>query len=414
MIVTHKKRTPIHVETDDYHPSLQVIMSSFSSRENKRKRTDADNDDNVDVAVDDNKNDDNDDDADGGTDGDYETPAAPDAAIAADADAHDNAVIPDRAQSISNYHLQYHEQQSHQLEELSLLFPNDDEDEMPTSDQLADILTYIESSQNWRHSNDNVLKVLARISSCFTKHCNHNDNSDDDTFRLLNTSFVELGGVVRMIRLIEKRMDNPNFVRDAANTCDVSLSSVDSVDSSVSVGSSKFIFQAAFKSISRRGRIRVLLLALEELQPSKTTLNWQAAISIWSIISSLFTHHKSDGHIIPRDDIIRVVDTCGQFLVMQAPPPAPPPHTHFDRYRMMTLEHIVSVLYVILDVPNNDTMIHIFQEKKCLDHIHNFCIKNKSLWLQEYKAVVGVVDLCYLCAYNNMSSNDDDDDDFLK
>jgi hypothetical protein len=75
---------------------------------------------------------------------------------------------------------------------------------------------------------------------------------------------------------------------------------------------------------------------------------------------------------------------------------------------MDVMEHITAALFLCL-ANHEETMKPVFQEKRVLDPIYDFCQNHKSLWLEaeDLDVIKGVLVLCSECALLGILSDDD-------
>jgi hypothetical protein len=316
-----------------------------------------------------------------------------------DVNGTDNEVVPDPIESINGAGGAANSTAG----DLGFVLP---ENGFPTTDQLAQILSYLDGPESYQTSlpTSEFLLVLESLEKRLRPLPDHFEDDEDEgeeeeadredeKFVSMMTSFHELGGALRMIMLIKTHMDKPKVVAAAASACASSLRSqyYHVTDELVNVKA------VACKSLERYHALNVLVLASEERIPSDQRGDWATIANIWLCIRNFCACYKWEN--LPQNQYMVLVDERGQFLTGKGVP-------RTIKYRLQTLEHICLVLYMILK-NHTHTMKLIFEEKCVLDPIYTFCNKNKSQWLLDYDSVAKVVDLCSLCASHGILSKND-------
>jgi hypothetical protein len=271
-------------------------------------------------------------------------------------------------------------------QESNIVLPDDGD--LPTVVQLADILSFIERPGNTQRSFDDVLKTLGWLVHLFYR----TEGDYDQEFVKMKRSFIELGGLLRMVMLIQTHMDKPKAVYAAAYVC----ASTVFVPSAFRNTEFEEIVKATSKTVINHGGLRMLLLASEELVPSDQETNWLAVKQIWRCLRNILVRAVNDAD---QEHLILIVEASGQYLVE--------PSNSFVNQKIRMLYNIAGVLWMILRA-HEDAMKPVFREKHQVLHpIHEFCKNHKSDWLENKGAVQQVLKLCAKCVDLGIITKDD-------
>mmetsp|Transcript_53324 Transcript_53324/g.129602 ORF Transcript_53324/g.129602 Transcript_53324/m.129602 type:complete len:374 (-) Transcript_53324:231-1352(-) len=234
---------------------------------------------------------------------------------------------------------------------------------------------------------------ISQILTTMKKWTERHDGESISSSKFINMmsfrkTFLQLGGMVRMILLIEQNMEDVDIVAKAVFMCSVCTIRPPSFEDE----EWKFVHSAACIGFVQHGGFRIFLLASEEFIPSVKIEDWNTAVLIWAGIRTIMGHAADISRIDYGHKLLSVAETDFHFLTTGQ-------GTNFILQRLHIVGQYAGIMSLVFKKYSQqaaDTFIHdrIGPTSVFLQMCQTF----ESQWLQEASVVHDVLMFCNSCA----------------
>lgn len=171
---------------------------------------------------------------------------------------------------------------------------NDDRPTLPTGRDISLALSQIEITETY--PNDKTIKAIDNLLKWL-------DSRNGDKVRRVIKEFIDIGGILRLLMLIEKNIDNKQteLVKCSATFLYMIL------DPGNNDQYHDLNIQVAKIFIERRG-VQILILANEKYVNNDDITSFSALICIWKVLSNI-CYSKKSVDIIAMDQIISIISS---------------------------------------------------------------------------------------------------------
>jgi hypothetical protein len=171
---------------------------------------------------------------------------------------------------------------------------NDDRPTLPTGRDISLALSQIEITETY--PNDKTIKAIDNLLKWL-------DSRNGDKVRRVIKEFIDIGGILRLLMLIEKNIDNKQteLVKCSATFLHMIL------DPGNNDQYHDLNIQVAKIFIERRG-VQIMILANEKYVNNNDVISFSALICIWKVLSNI-CYNKKSVDIIGKDQIISIISS---------------------------------------------------------------------------------------------------------
>mmetsp|Transcript_53327 Transcript_53327/g.129614 ORF Transcript_53327/g.129614 Transcript_53327/m.129614 type:complete len:375 (-) Transcript_53327:231-1355(-) len=234
---------------------------------------------------------------------------------------------------------------------------------------------------------------ISQILTIMKKWADRHDGEAISSSKFVNMmsfrkTFLQLGGMVRMILLIEQNMEDVNIVAKAVLICSVCTIRPTSLEDE----EWKFVHSAACIGFVQHGGFRIFLLSSEELIPSDKNENWDTAVLIWAGIRTIMGHAADISRIDYGHKLLSVAETDFHFLTTGQSKKFILQRLHI----MGQYAGIISLVFKKYSQEAADTLMH--DRNGPTSVFLQMCQTFESQWLQQASVVHDVLMSCNSCA----------------